>query len=317
MRALLILCLFSLIPTVAFAQFSPSGLGDVEPTLALSPEYPEPNQTVSVRIDNYLSNLYSSEINWYFNGKLLTDKKNQRDVEITVGAIGSRNLIEAIFDTPTGAALAAKATIKPVYLDVIVEPQTHVPSFYQGRPLPSMHSRVNLISILSGINTPSTDLIYTWRINDEIIGRSAGRGRNVVSYETPPTQTVIISLEVSNLYGQTIARRSIAIPTATPLLRFYEVSTLYGINNRPATEFNLIANSATIKAEPYYLDSAVYNNPDISEWDIEGTKTQNAGNPYEINLERLSYNGTSRVGFHVRSMTELLQGTRASIKVNY
>jgi hypothetical protein len=216
----------------------------------------------------------------------------------------------------TSAQSSGTASSNGVYLDIIVEPQTHVPVFYQGRPLPSVGSIVNLKALVFGTNIPSSNLIYTWKINDMTFGGS-GIGQNAISFSTPFGTQMQISVSLVDTTNFVIAESDLTIPIVKPALRFYEINTLYGVNQKPLKEFNLISNSATILAEPYYIDSRVYNNPDVSYWDVDGTETQSSGNPYEMTFERTSYGGSARLGFLVRSTVSLLQIAKDEITVNY
>lgn len=317
MRLLLLLSILFVAPFVSHAQFLTDSVSEAGPALLLQPAYPAPNEVVTVSIDNYLSNLYSAEITWYLNGTEIPETKNERELEIQVGDVGSTNIIEAKLVIPQHGTQIIKTTIKPVYLDVIVEPQTHVPDFYIGRALPSTGSLTNLTTIISGSSIPNSDLVFTWRVNNQVVGGGGGRGQSSVSFDTPQGSQIIVSLDVSKLDGAALASRSFTIPSVSPQLRFYEVSTLYGINRKHLTSFNLISNSATILAEPFYLDSRVYNNPDIKNWTIDNNTVTTGGNPYEINFERVDYGGKAKLGFHVRSTSNLLQGARGQLDVNY
>lgn len=313
MRLLLLISIFLLTPVLSFAQ----SLTDVGPSLLLDPMYPAPGEEVSITIDNYLSNLYSAEITWYANGVEIPNTKNQRDITLQAGKVNSKTLIETRLAITGLGVQIVQANINPLYLDVIVEPQTHVPDFYEGRSLPSTGSVTNLIALISDKNLSSNNLVYTWRVNNSVLGGGGGRGQNRVSFDTPQGSRVIISLNVSTLAGKTIASRSFTIPSVSPKLFFYELNTLYGLSYLPLSSFNLISNSATIVAEPFYLDSRVYNNPDIKTWSIDNNEINTSGNPYELTFERVDYNGNAKLGFHVRSTTNLLQGTRGNLNVNY
>ena len=212
-----------------------------------------------------------------------------------------------------------RATIKPVYLDVIFEPQTRVPDFYQGRSLPSIGSLVNATALLNVGSTNNSQFVYTWQINRQVIEGGPIRERNQVSFEMPMGNSAILSLRVTDLNGNVLANRAILLPSVEPRISFYEVSPLFGINQKPFdTNLPLIGNSVTVQAEPYYLDSRVYNDPDIKEWKINNTPSNyTGGNPYQVTLQRAGESGVSRLNFHVRDTTQVLQGAEANIQINF
>jgi len=102
-----------------------------------------------------------------------------------------------------------------------------------------------------------------------------------------------------------------------PELHFYEVNALYGVETRAIkNNFTLIGNTATIKAEPYYLDSQVFNQPSILDWRINGAKVTNqSGDPYALMLEKTGSAGRATMKFHVRSTIDFLQGAEGEFNI--
>jgi hypothetical protein len=315
---LLAVLVLGIMPLISEAQFSES----LNPVLALTlqPAYPSPEEEVTVSLEDYRGGAPGTEISWFLDGKPISSAYNERTVTVTAGKAGTKNIIKAVLTAPNGSVESVSATLAPVYLDIIVEPQTHVPDFYQGRALPSIGSTVNLTALLDNGNSMATrDLMFNWTVNQQVLEGGAIRGRNRTSFTVPQGTNLVITLQVTTLDGTVVARRSHIVPSVLPELHFYEMNTLYGTGRRSLTNgFNLIGNSATIKAEPYYLDSRIFNNPNISTWNINGNEVAVGGsNPYEITIERTGEVGLAELGFHVRSTSQVLQGAKGKIKVNY
>ena len=304
---------FFLLPLYCGAQFA-GNIAGPEFSLELQPAYPSPGEVVTVTLKDLRNNDVGSEINWYLDDRAIPEAKNQREVRLNAGEVGKTQIVRV-----SSGGISASAQIRPLYLDIIVEPQTHVPHFYQGRPLPSLGSAVNLTALLSDGSMLSNNLLYSWRVGDVVLEGGAIRGRNKISFFTPMGETIIISVQVSQIDGTMIARRSFTIPSVLPQLRFYEVNTLYGVSKKAiAGTFSLIGNSATVVASPYYLDSKVFNNPDISTWSINGSAAPATGNnPYEVTLQRTGLSGSAILNFHVRSTDIILQGARGSITTQF
>lgn len=317
MRILVVLFFLLLFPSFSYAQLDSSFLNASGPFLELKPEYPNPGDTVTVTLNDYQSNSYGSTIEWYIDGAVRPEFKNQRSFSVTTGGVGESLNIKVVLSSPTGRSETASQVITPNYLDIIIEPQTHVPEFYQGRALPSVGSTVNATALLNNGSMMGTDYVYTWRINDQVIDGGPIR-RNKVSFATPQGSRFILSLQVTKLDGTIVAKRAITLPSVSPEVVFYEVNPLFGLSSQALRgNFNLNGNSATLRAEPYYLDSRVFNQPDLLEWTINNQTTQNSGsNPYELTLERISDSGTANIGFHVRSTTQFLQGGRSSLMLS-
>ncbi len=220
---------------------------------------------------------------------------------------------------PGGGREVITTVIRPVYLDIIVEPQTRVPDFYLGRALPSIQSMVNVTALVND-GRFRNDLVYTWRVNRKVLEGGPIRAQNKMSFEMPMGNEAILSLTVTEPTGRVLARRATFIPSVSPELRFHSVSSLYGVNTRAITgEYIMIGNSTTLRAEPYYLDSRVYNDPDVAQWQVNNIAAGNVGsNPYEVTIQRVGLPGVSTLNFHVRDTTrQVLQGADDSIQIRF
>jgi hypothetical protein len=318
MRSLFII-LFLLFTPVAFssAQIGTS-LVSGQLQITLDPAYPSPNSEVTASLDNYSVSNRISNLSWRLNGETIKELDNQRSIKFDSGEAGKSVTVEVVADLVGGGKMTAKKTLTPAYLDIIIEPQTRVPSFYLGRALPSMGSTINLTAMVNGNSTKPSDLVYLWSIDNKVLDGGSSRGKNKISAITPSGKVFLVSLTVSKLSGEVVVRKNIQIQTATPEIVFYENNTLYGLSHKPfSSSLNIIGSSATFRAEPYYLDLLTYNNPSLLEWEIDGEKVpNNSKNPYEITLAGQG-DGSSQVNFHVRNLAKLLQGAKGEIQVNF
>jgi hypothetical protein len=317
MRILQILFVIFLLPQLCAAQ--PPDAGNVNPTpeLDLQPAFPSPGEKVTVTFTDYRGGMVGSEINWFYNDNLIPDAKDKHEVSVMAPGVGEQASVKMVVNQH-GLLETHRTTIKPIYLDLIVEPQTHVPEFYTGRALPSIGSQINVTALLSDGKSLSTNYIYTWRINDTVYENGPIRNQNIISFPMPQGSNSILSLQVSTYDGTNIAQRAIYLPSVKPEIHFYEINPLYGLSTKAIVgNFNLIGNSTTFRTEPYYLDSNVFNYPDILDWKINNQKaTPDSNNPYEVTLERTGDPGSTRLDFHVRSLSQLLQGAKSGITIN-
>lgn len=318
MRIFLVFLLFLTGTGSVNAQITGAGFQPSDVILELQPTHPGPLEYYTVNLNDYSSSFSGSEINWFINDQVVGDAFNRRSINLATRENGSKDVIKAVLKNADGALRTVTAVVQPVYLDIIIEPQTHVPDFYAGRALPSIDSSVNLTALVAGTNLRATDYIYTWRVNNRVLEGGPLRGRNEISFILPQDSVSVLSLTVSRTDGTIVAKRAIGITAVTPKLVFYEVNTLYGVESRAITEsFALIGNSATLRAEPYFLSSSIFNNPNIINWSVDGEDIGTpSSNPYDITLQKTGFPGTTDVGFHVRSTDLLLQGARSNISVS-
>lgn len=310
MRALgtiVILCLF---PILVSAQGLGGDFFGTQAALTLNPSSPTPNQPFTATLSDYSG----GEIRWKFDGVEVPDSANMRTITLVAGDTGSTQNLEASLIGLSGTK-TVRTTIRPVYLDVIIEPRTHVPAFFEGRALASPGSDVAVTALING--AMSSEYFYTWRVNRTALTGGPVKGMAQVSFPMPQDSLVMLSLTVTTVSGDIIAQRALQVPSVQPRLVFYEINTLYGMSSRSlGNSFSLISNSTTIQAEPYYLSSAVYNDPSLTEWSIDGSKVSNTAiNPYIITLERTGEAGNAAISFRVLSTTELLQHAKNSLQI--
>jgi hypothetical protein len=315
--AFIVLVVGITMPLFSYAQFGTGALSGSSPQIKLDPAFPEPREEVTVSLENFLSSYYTADIQWLYAGNEVPDSANQREITLTAGELGSNQTITANILKADGTQETIRHTIAPVYLDIVVEPQTHVPDFYKGRALPSVGGIVNLISILNGTNEGSENLIYTWRVNNEVVNGAGARGQYRASFVSSLDTQTVVSLDVTRLNGERVAKRSFILTNVRPTITFYEIHPLYGLSQLPLERLLFSGNTATIQAEPYYLDSRIYNTPDIADWNIDGFEIERRQNPYQITLQRVSTNGNSTADFQVQSTTNLLQGAKESLSITY
>jgi hypothetical protein len=311
-----------LIPFFSVEAQSPITLdyGETQLEVDLDPAFPEPETEFTATANDYGLPIQGSGMRWFINGELVTSAINQRTIKLTAGKIGQPTKIKLVIDYPGGGNLTKEKIVNPVFLDVIIEPQTRVPAFYKGRPLPSVDSTVNLTAIVNGNTIPPASLLYTWKLNGKVLEGGSIRGRNVITFAMPQGQYATINVDVRNATGEPIARRIFDIMKVYPDISFYESSGFYGLRQKAVEkEVLLIGNSITMRAEPYYLDLRTYNNPDFLEWSINGvTNANNVSNPYEVTLATEGgLSGKTNVDFHVRNTVQLLQGAQGGFGVSY
>jgi len=317
--SILVTILFALSATPAVAQFSTDQFTNPEYGIEIQPEFPRPGEAITATLTDYRGSSFGANVTWVLNGRVIPDAENQRQTIVTAGEAGVAQTIEAILTKGSGQGERLRAIVKPIYLDIVIEPQTRTPDFYLGRSLPSIGSIVNATALISGDNSRVSDLVFTWRIGQQVIEGGPIRGRNQVSYTTPMGSSETLSVQVAKTDGTVIARRSVSIPSVEPIVQFYELSPLFGISNKViGSTVPLIGNSTIVKVEPYYLDSRVYNNPSIIQWKLGGVTTSNQSrNPYEITLQRMWTGGSTELEFQVRDTAQVLQGVKGSTRINF
>ncbi len=289
-----------------------------------SPRYPEPDQEVTMNL--YDAAVGSRGVRWFVDGIEQTESQNQRSITINSGSLGQKTTVQALVETFIGETLNVSYEIKPIIIDIIIEADTTTPAFYKGRPLPGNGSEVKAIALVqtnsSGIIDNPNRYIYHWRLNRNTIGRGFGLEESVVNFSSQYRQSVSLHLSVRDQStGQTVGEKTISVPFVEPKLYFYEFNPLRGLSeNVLPNPLNLIGDEITLRAEPYYLSNSTMQQQDnvLKEWRINNQVVNTAeSNPMEITLRREGGSGRFNIGFHIRNLSDIIQGVRDSITITF
>jgi len=325
--------LFFIFISPVFAQ-SPTSVGGIDLSGALSsieaasgeqislgidPQFPAPGDTFIARLDDYSISNFGATIVWTLNGEELTQFRNSRTATLTAGAVGETIRLEVSLYGQDGRSYNAKHDITPRYLDVIIEPITYAPAGYAGRPLPIFGSRVLLTALLhekSGL-VDHADHTYTWQVGNKYIDGGPVRGKYKTFITIPHGLNILVTVEIRDSKGQSIARRLFTIPSVEIDTQFYEVNPLFGMSGKAITNgYRLLSNSSTIYAIPYNLD--LYARPDTQDiqWRINGQRVEMGSNPYQITVSNFG-GSSSQLQFKIRNTVEFLQGDDKSVSVSF
>lgn len=314
-----ILFLFILAPVVSFAQFSGVGTGG-EPFLVTKPAFPKPYESVEITLDAYSIDTNGATISWYEDGIERTKDKNTRKITTTVRDLGSKTSLSAILTLPTGQEFTVSRTLTPVRLDIIIEGDTYTPVLYKGAPLPTIGSAVRIIALPHTISgSAPQNFTYTWRLNNTVLFGGPLKSKNVAEFTMPIGRENILSIEVRDTQNNIVSKRSIFLPVAEPEIQFYVDNALRGRDPYAIIDdFNLIGEEVTVRAEPYFMAKNLTEGNSLIEWAVNGNAVENNSEDlYLITLRGTGGSGIFPVSFHIRNLTEFLQGVRANFSIRF
>lgn len=309
LSAAFLLVFLPVFPTKAQVNSSLTGSN---PTITLSPEFPNPGEGVTASVDDYSLGSAGNAITWSIDGSVRTDDNNKRSISFTAPAAGESLRVSANLSGSAGNFNASR-TITPYHIDVIIEPQTYTPSFYKGAALPIFGSQVLLTALLHTQNGPvdSSQFTYRWRVGTKVLNSGPVRGGFQTYFTIPQGRNHTISVDIQNNSGAIIARRTINMPVSEIDVQFYEYDGLYGLHHKALISGQpFVGNNINIQAVPYYLDNLRSLDEYNMEWRINNRLSGIVSdNPLEVNLG----SGTYSVGFKIRNTTALLQGGEGTL----
>ena len=289
-------------------------------SLVLSPRYPEPNQEVTISLNDFTINTQGAKIQWFINGEHKAAFDNQRSIQHITGPLGSTDTILARTTLPNGSVLKAKKNITPIRIDMLVEADTLAPPFYKGRTIPSSGSLVRVTAIpFTGKTKSPTSYSYIWKIGNNVQQGGSVYGKNFTTFTPGFEKNVHVSVDVIDKSGTRVGQKSISIPITDPELYFYEINPLRGISQTAMrSPYIFIGDEMQIRAEPYFIDKNILKKNPLLQWKLNGKTIKNpSGDPQEITLRKEGDSGSFTLEFHIRNLQQLLQGVKESITITF
>ncbi len=141
-----------------------------------------------------------------------------------------------------------------------------------------------------------SDIVFTWRRNDQILGSVSGRGKSSVSIPAPVLfGSDTVSVEAATLDRQLAGSASVQIPSAEPTLDLYQDHPLFGVTyHRALGAQSLIPDSEmTFAAIPYFAPVARLSDRLLQwSWIVNGKAIPaDDERPYAITIGAQNSNG--------------------------
>ncbi len=313
----LILCSILLVAiystTTIYAQFEDPTKGI---SFTLKPQYPEPYNVVRVSINAYSASMQGASILWFVDGVEINDARNNRSVDVFVEGLGSSKSLKVQIVSNGIIIGEVKKTITPSLTDIIIEADTTIPIFYEGRSLPSQGSEIRVIAVPHTKTGSLSNYSYKWELNGKILFGGAIRGKQSAIFTVPKIGKPIITLTVSSANGNIISKKNLRLGVVKPELYFYKENPLRSTGRKAIVgPLTLITNEATVSAEPYFFNKDIFNVGQY-KWRLDGEEIETGNsNPKLITLRQTGGSGTATVGFELINTKNLLQSVKKTFNV--
>lgn len=319
---------FAVFVPLAHAQIDLSGSlagEESDATITLVPNSPAPGDTVDLTVESPLLDTADSAITWYDNGRVIAQGTGMTTASITAGALGTQSNVSVSLQSPDGTDASTEAAIIPTEIDLLVDSDSYVPPFYQGRALPSADTGLRLEAIPhfkrpNGTLVPSSDITYTWKQDGRVVGNVSGRGKASVILPSPTLYgTSDVEVDAISSDGSLSGSATLSIPSTAPVLLLYEDNPLLGL-----TYYHALGQAASIPdiemtfaAVPYFAPIQSPNDPRLSyAWTVNGTGVSpSASDPSELTLNASNSSGQASIGLTVTHATDIFMSAVGSWEV--
>lgn len=293
--------------------------------IEFAPRYPAQNEPVHLTLRAQGIDLSRSTVVWRAGGKIIAQGAGVDSTDVVSGALGSETAVSAEVTSADGASYSARAIIAPSEVDLLVGSNSYTPPFYRGRALPSavadivVAARSSLVRV-SGSVIPDSDIIYTWRVDGEVLGSASGRGRS--SLVIPITHLFgagAVEVTAVSSDGTRSVGASVALPLVEPVLVLYQDHPLYGIlyQNALGPSARISETEMGFAATPYFARATSPNDPALSyEWTVNDTRVApNVSSPSSITINAENSTGVAAISLEVTHANDFFMDARGAWSV--
>lgn len=317
---------FSLFFVSLFAHAQIPGLGEVI-SFDVTPENPRPGQVVTIDIESFSVDLDRADsIVWLINNEVVSRGAGVKQMQFEAGQLGSKSVIDAVVRGTNMGTISESITIRPTEVDLLWEADTYTPPFYSGKALPSSDAEITVTAIpqfitSNGNKLKPSELIFTWKEDGKVLGRSSGRGKDTLKITGPRIfNSTLIQAEVASLGGTLQGKGFAQIFAVSPKIVFYENDSILGMRYESAIKDNFILSEKEIKitAHPYFFsgDRRVRSDFDYN-WTVNGSSVSSSPDDRSsIVLRQVGEGeGSAAVALSIQSIDKILQIARESFSV--
>jgi len=311
--------------TFAHAQTQSNPVGSLNDlSVGLSPEIPQANQEVTLKLKTYLLNLSSADINWSIDGKSAQHGIGIDSFVFTTKGVGMPTTIDVSVLPVGGYVIKKSLTITPSSMDILWEAtDSAVPPFYKGKALPTTEATIKYVAIpnmktSSGTFVNPKDVMYNWSNNYELDSKSSGYGKDAYVFKMPFTdQKETVSVVGQMRGGGLSAQNEIQTSIYNPLVVWYLSSPLYGPQFDKAINsgYTVTSNDISVFAQPFFVSPKNILAKNLSySWELNSQTLDAQTVPNVLILHRNDDNkGDAVVDLTINNSDKYLQELTSSL----
>ncbi len=287
----------------------------------ITPQFPGPNELVSIRIENYNQDLNALEISWTLDGKFQKKGVAEKNFQFTTKGLGSVSNIKI-----SSTAFSKEIIIRPTGMDLMWQTNGYTPPFYKGKAMYTYQSFVDFIAMpyfttTSGTQIDPKTLVYKWSRNGTPLGNVSGYGKNIFKTNGGVlAKPLTVSVEVSTIDGSMKSQKTVSLKSNEPEIVFYENHPLYGIlyNKAIPSQFDMSKKELSISSAPYFFDVKRKDDSSLSyTWSMNGKKLENQTKPDSLVLRKpdSTTGGEASISVAIQKIENTLQYANKSVKI--
>ncbi|MEX0912927.1 MAG: hypothetical protein WDZ56_00180 [Candidatus Paceibacterota bacterium] len=199
-------------------------------------------------------------------------------------------------------------------MDLVVEANTYVPYFYQGRREPTAGSSARATALMLASNvTPAS---YLWQVGTQNFTTSTPYLDFVVPQISGDLRITATAIDGA---GRRLGSKTESIRPSSPKTLFYENNALRGLSQIAIGQtLHLIGNEVSLRAEPYFFGRSDLLSSTTGNWSAEGVNVMTNEDWREVSLVRREGAGARSVNVRldVRNRANLSESTFGTFKLS-
>jgi hypothetical protein len=311
---------------LTFADPLPDQYKQIPIAVSITPDNPASNQSVTIDITSFSTNLDNDPITWILNGKKAQSGTGIKELKFTTGKLGSVSTVSILVTTPDGTVTQKDVVIHPSEIDMIWQANSYVPPFYEGKALFAHQGTINIVALPNlvtsdGTKISPTHLVYKWFKDRQAMGDSSGYNRQVLTLNEPlPLDPTIIGVDVSSTDGALTGHGDIVIQSILPKVVFYRNDPLVGIQYENALQntITLNAKEINITAIPYFFSAQNRDDSQLNySWSLNSTPVPNQISSSVIFRSNDNSQGISSISLDVSNNQKVFQLNSADLSIMF
>jgi len=324
-QTLILVSILSL-PQVSFAQLN-IDIGSAlstELNAEIVPEYPRPNENVSIILSLYTDDLSTANISWYKNATLIDKGIGKTKFSFKNGAAGTQTIIEIEIALANGGRISKTFTLNPASVELVWEANSYTPPFFKGKALHPKQGRLKIVAmpefIRNGKKIPSENLVYTWSSGVETYQDKSGYGKNVfILNGSLLGRDEDVKVMVTDPANNLVAQGTLVVPTTDPEIILYQNDPYYGqlFDSSLPPVFRLAGEEIQVVAAPYFFTNETANKIQY-QWALNSQNISELSNFRTAVFKKPEgKGGTSVLSLDIQNINRILQAASASLTINF
>ncbi len=327
MNTPLLICVFILIAFFAISSHTAFALTSVDISVKSVPEIPGPNETATISISSYATDLERANITWYVDNQTVASGTGKKSIPVITKGIGERTTIRAVIGTASGVSITKDIIIQPGDIDLVWEvDDASTPPFYKGKKLPARESLIRVSAIpnmaVAGKWLQTEDLIFDWSLNSERNAAASGFNKSSYLYRNNYLKKIDeISVKASGITQNVRTQKLVSVPMRSPFILFYEDSPsegmkyeralVGGINLESGSEINIVST-------PYFFSASHSLSPELTyDWKINDAPIATPNKKNRLTLRAPDVRGSSTIDLSLGVFQKLFQDYETKLIISY